>query len=50
MDCKDFTQRSQEKVEESNGIKEKIDIKSQLLQQLRQIVIMLYFLYKKIIF
>ncbi|XP_018044037.1 PREDICTED: uncharacterized protein LOC108684295 isoform X2 [Atta colombica] len=37
MDCKDFTQRSQEKVEESNGVKEKIDIKSQLLQQLRQI-------------
>ncbi|EGI62403.1 Structure-specific endonuclease subunit SLX4, partial [Acromyrmex echinatior] len=37
MGCKDFTQRSQEKVEESNGVKERIDIKSQLLQQLRQI-------------
>ncbi|KYN36647.1 Asparaginyl-tRNA synthetase, cytoplasmic [Trachymyrmex septentrionalis] len=37
MGCKDFTQRSQEKVEESNDVKEKIDIKSQLLQQLRQI-------------
>jgi len=38
MGCKDFTQRFQEKIEESNDIKEKIVIKSQLLQQLRQIV------------
>ncbi|XP_018315342.1 protein MLP1 isoform X2 [Mycetomoellerius zeteki] len=37
MGYKDFTQRSQEKVEESNDVKERIDIKSQLLQQLRQI-------------
>ncbi|KYN09881.1 Structure-specific endonuclease subunit SLX4 [Trachymyrmex cornetzi] len=37
MGCKDFTQRSQEKIEEYNDVKERIDIKSQLLQQLRQI-------------
>lgn len=42
MGYKDFTQRSQEKVEESNDVKERIDIKSQLLQQLRQIVIMYF--------
>ncbi|XP_039301682.1 uncharacterized protein LOC105196345 [Solenopsis invicta] len=37
MGYKDFTQRSQEKIEESNGAKEKIIIKSPLLQQLHQI-------------
>lgn len=42
MGYKDFTQRSQENIEESNNAKEKIVIKSQLLQQLRQIVIFLY--------
>lgn len=37
MGSKDFTQRCQEKIEECNDAKEKIVIKSQLLQQLRQI-------------
>lgn len=44
MGCKDFTQRSEEKMEESNGAKKKIVIKSQLLQQLHQIVIISNFL------
>lgn len=39
MGCTDFTQRSQENIEESNNAKKKIVINNQLLQQLRQIVI-----------
>lgn len=42
MGCKDFTQRSQEKVEESNDTKEKIVIKSQLLKKLHETVIIYY--------
>lgn len=44
MGCKDFTQRSQEKIKESNDIKEKIVMRSLLLQQLRKIVIIPNFL------
>lgn len=50
MGCKDFTQRSQEKIEEFNDAKKKIVIKSQLLQQLHKIVIISnYFLIISII-
>jgi len=50
MGCKDFTQRFQKKIEESNDIKEKIVIKSQLLQQLRQIVIPIFLCNIKLFF
>lgn len=39
MGCKDFTQRSQEKIKEFNDAKKKIVIENQLLQQLHKIVI-----------
>lgn len=44
MGCKDFTQRSQEKAEESNDAKEKIVIKSHLLKKLHKTVIIYNFL------
>lgn len=47
MGCKDFTQRSQEKIEESNDAKEKIVIKSKLLQQFHKAVITPNFLCSK---
>lgn len=38
MGCKDFTQRPQEEEEQVNDVKEKIVIKSHLLQQIYQAV------------